>query len=224
MTRIPLLSKIFGLGMTGAAAFFAYLLVLRPRMVRWGATPDELRKIGSNGRLGSDPRSSMTLATTIKAPACHVWPWLVQMGQGRGGFYSYDWLENVFGRDVHSAAQIMPELQQLNVGDTIRFTPDPYLNRIPGVTFSVTEMEGNRTLTLREETPGAILCWTFTLIALDERSTRLVFRSKTEYKPSFQGKVWHLFDLLLQEPLSFVMERKMLGGIKQRAETVASQT
>jgi hypothetical protein len=209
--------------MTGAAAFFAYLLVLRPRIVRWGAAPEEVPKTPPRHRFLPDSQASTTLATTINAPACNVWPWLVQMGQGRGGFYSYDWLENVFGRDVHSADQIMPDLQQLRVGDTIRFTPDPYLNRIPGVSFQVTELEGNRTLTLREETPGATLCWTFTLISMDERSTRLVFRSKTEYKPSFQGKVWHLFDLMLQEPLSFVMERKMLGGIRQRAEALPNR-
>ena len=81
-----------------------------------------------------------TRAITIAAPAAEVWPWLVQMGQGRGGLYTYEWIENLLGAQIHNLDRIDPELQRLELGDHIRLTPELYLGRVPGQFYVVQEI------------------------------------------------------------------------------------
>jgi len=107
----------------GAAALAAYILGVRPWYLRWGATEAEFEVPLPGDEIIPRPRHRDTHAITVRAPVVDVWPWLVQMGQGRGGFYSYDWLENLIGCDIHNADQIFPDFQSLRVGDSVRLHP-----------------------------------------------------------------------------------------------------
>jgi hypothetical protein len=167
-----------------------------------------------------------THAVTIAAPPDQVWPWIVQIGQGRGGFYSYDWLENLFDLGIHSADRIVPDLQKLEVGDIISLAPD---NAMP---LTVEVLEPNRALVIRTGSPdtgpqpagdylkGEIAgTWAFILEPRAADTTRFIVRWRADWKP---GPAATLFQRLLLEPAHFIMERAMMLGIKQRAEQAAS--
>lgn len=114
--------QVLGISATGGVAVVG-LFAVRRWQLRWGATGHE-----AGGRLPGDdiiaaPDLTATRAITIGAPAGQVWPWIVQLGQGRGGFYSYDFLENLVGCDIHSANRIMPAWQELGPGDQIKLAP-----------------------------------------------------------------------------------------------------
>lgn len=208
------------------AAPWLYWFYLRPRHLQWGATDVERLQPLSGDELVARPKMAYTHAITIHAPAATVWAWLVQIGQGRGGFYSYDWLENLFGCDIHSAARIRPELQRLAVGDLVRLGPEGY----PYYQVALVEPESalvlhnkvdtktGRRLTHGDELqPAAYVnsSWAFALDAVDEQTTRLLVRGRTDYNPGLANEVlWRV----LTEPASFIMERGMLLGLKQRAE------
>jgi hypothetical protein len=136
------------------------------------------------------------------------------MGQGRGGLYSYDWLENLVGCDMHSASRVLPELQQVEVGDLVRLGPEGY------PFFIVDAVEPGRALVLRggaaEGQPASIVTtWTFVLDEVKEGTTRLIVRNRLDYPPTLLNRlIWRVFT----DPISFVMERKMLVGIKARVE------
>jgi hypothetical protein len=153
-----------------------------------------------------------TRAITIQAPVSAVWPWLVQMGQGRGGLYTYERLENLAGCDMHNASRIIPEYQLLEVGDKVRLVPEgrePY--------FVVSAIEPGRAIVLSGDDPPTT--WGFILEPVDENTTRLIVRWRQDYEPTFGNVLgWRVFT----DPITFVMERKMLQGIKVRAEAVAS--
>jgi hypothetical protein len=152
------------------------------------------------------PTYSATLALTIGAPPAQVWPWLAQMGYRRGGLYSYDWLDRLFGYlDAPSAERILPALQCLRAGDVIP------IGRGPG--FPVAAVEPGRTLVLGGEADGVAWTWELALYPIDERRTRLVSRNRVR-APATIGSA--LFMLVI-EPAAFIMTRKMLG-IKRRAE------
>src|SRR6266511_2542706 len=104
----------------GAAA--AYLLVVRPWQLRWGATDEERDATLDGDDLIANPDLMAIRAITVHAAAAQVWPWIAQLGQGRGGFYSYDALENLVGCDLHSADRIVPQWQDLRVGDQVSST------------------------------------------------------------------------------------------------------
>src|SRR5262245_2575048 len=104
-------------------AVVTYVVLVRPWHMSWGTTKEERRGSLPGDDLVPQPISQATHAITICAPAAEVWPWLVQMGQGRGGFYSYDWLENLFGCNIQNAGQIIPQWQDLKVGAGVRLHP-----------------------------------------------------------------------------------------------------
>ena len=108
---------------TTAAALAAYRYVVQPWHKTWGATEEEAQKPLPGDEFVPDPAYMTTRAITIEAPPEDVWPWLVQVGQDRGGFYSYEWLENIFGLDIHNADEIISEWQNLEVGDIVRLGP-----------------------------------------------------------------------------------------------------
>ena len=167
-----------------------------------------------------------TRAVTINAPAAAVWPWLVQLGAGRGGMYSYDLLENAAGLGIHSADRILPEHQQLDVGDVVPLAS----GKGPDVGIPVRRVEAGSVLglggTMDPRTgqirpsggapagPRVELGWTFVLQPVNGHSTRLLSRTRYDYSPLPVGLI--LRPVL--EPLQFVMERRMLLGIKSRAE------
>jgi hypothetical protein len=195
-----------------------YFSLIRPWHLKWGATADEATRDLPGDDLVREPLVVTTRAITIRASAAGVWAWLVQMGQGRGGFYSYDWLENLASLDIHNADRIVPEWQQLQAGEVVRFWKDA------GV--KVMAVEPNRHLVLAgefhaNENVGATRdtggSWVFVLEEIDAHTTRLIVRARVAHFPP----VWmsRLFAWLLLEPSHFVMERRMLLGIKQRAES-----
>src|SRR5262245_41661298 len=103
-----------------AGLLAAYRRFLREPILNWGATDEEAARRLPGDELLADADIVATRAITVDAPAASVWPWLVQMGPGRGGAYTYDWIENLFGLDMHSANEILPELQDLEVGTVLR--------------------------------------------------------------------------------------------------------
>jgi hypothetical protein len=182
---------------------------------RWGSTPDEVVCSLPGDDLVPAPQISYTRAITIHAPAAAIWPWLVQMGQGRGGLYSYDGLENLIGCDIHSADRILPEFQELKPGDHVLFGPAE--KKFPGQV--VLEVEPGRSILMCAldpvtRQPVKTATWVFFLDEIADGATRLLVRGSNGYEPTTANHIlWHTV-----ESLNFVMERKMLLGIKARAE------
>jgi hypothetical protein len=203
---------IGGIGLTGLVAA-SYPLVFRQRCLTWGATPDEIARRLPGDELLDSADIVSTRAITIDAPPSAVWPWLVQMGSGRGGAYSYDWIENVLGLDIHSANEVLPEFQDTKVGDTFPLGPPG------GPLMRVQVLDPERSLTFRLDDGNWV--WSFGLYP-QNGSTRLVSRNRIATPNA--SLVKRAANALLMEPGSLVMERKMLKGIKQRAEKLAHQT
>ncbi len=208
--------KLAALAGAVSGALGAYIAV-RPRFLHWGATDEERHRDLPGDDIVEDARYTATRAVTIEAPPEAVWPWLAQMGQTRGGFYSYEWLENLFGLNIHNADRVIPELQHLRPGDLVPLAPG---NRLA---LQVETIEPPHTLVLR--TPGnladhlaeghVIGTWTFAVEPLDEESSRLIVRWRSTYRRTALGAIANRYAL---EPVHFLMERKMLLGIKARAE------
>ena len=212
----------------GGAFIIAFSLVtpfLRAWRTEWGTIGAERQqKLLGDERI-PQPRWQYTNAITIEAPVSEVWPWLVQMGQGRGGLYSYDGLENLVGCDIHSADRILPEFQKLEVGDEVRLYPG-------GPGYPVVMVEAGSAILLHADTrtgsspvPVSIKdeeyytsSWGFYLQRIDDKMTRLLSRFRTDYSPSLKSRLF--FGTCLVEPISTAMQRKMLRGIKQRAEAL----
>jgi hypothetical protein len=194
-----------------AGAVAAYILVARPRQLRWGATDEECEGPLPGGELIENADITATRAITIRASADQIWPWIAQLGQGRGGFYSYDFLENLVGCDIHSADRINPEWQDVDVGDEVRFAPE--------IGLAVASLEQGRSLVLRggvpigSTAPPYDFTWSFVLRDGPDKTTRLLVRERYAYK-----RPWARLIVEPTEVLSFVMSRKMLRGIKNRAE------
>jgi hypothetical protein len=187
-----------------------HVVVVRPRINQWGATDQEHRSTWPGDQLVDRPSFVWTNAITIKAPAAQVWPWLVQLGQGRGGLYSYDWLENLIGCDVHSTDRILPAFQApLQVGDRVirmaRYAP---CNPVALFEPQRALVLGHVKDTYAQLAAGhARSSWAFLLQPLDQDSIRLLVRCRGS---SLMAR--------LQGPVQFVMQHKMMLGIKQRAE------
>ena len=180
---------------------------LRQWYLTWGATPEETRRLLPGDDLLPQADMVSTRAITIDVPPGHVWPWLVQMGSGRGGAYTYDWIENLFGLGMHSADRILPEFQRLDVGDVL-----PMGNGGPGMRVEI--CEPGHALVLRSEDGQWV--WSFSLTVQD-RGTRLISRNRITETGASLGR--RIADRLIMEPGSLVMERKMLRGIRSRAQS-----
>jgi hypothetical protein len=195
--------------------FILSAYILYPWYCRWGTTYDEAIGELPGDEIVPDPETEYTLTISIKASPSEVWPWLIQMGQGRGGFYTHEWIENLIGADVHNADRIIQELQHLDVGDPIRLTPDPYLGGQPGQYIVVAQLEPLYVLIFRQVLPnGEIGSWSYVLEPTRDGATRLIFRRRAG-QPS-------LFDRVM-EPGYYFMDTGMLAGIKKRAESRAYQ-
>ena len=188
-----------------------YWFPMRRWFGRWGTTATDRTRVMAGDGTVVDPSYSATLAITVDARPEQIWPWLVQMGYQRGGLYSYDWLDRLFGYlDRPSADAILPQFQQLAVGDEIP------IGRGQG--FPVTAIEPYRALVLSGTGDGFAWLWQFGLYPLDERRTRLVSRNRV-HVPRTLGS-WLFMRVI--EPAAFLMTRRMLLGLKRRAEILAA--
>ncbi|WP_206340229.1 hypothetical protein [Blastococcus litoris] len=188
--------------------------LMRTRYNRWGVTEDELATSLPGDGLVPAPDLSCTRGLTVDAPVAAVWPWVAQIGQGRGGFYSYDGLENLFRCDIHSADRVLPEHQHVAIGDVVRLAPGE------GPAFRVQDVRPPTALVLVSAPPvgaatggaGPVATWQWVLRPVDDgRRTRLLVRQRLS-RPHEQRLLWRLV-----EPVGFVMERRMLRGIAARA-------
>jgi len=204
------LGKRLGVGaaIMGVAAL-VYFWYLRDWHLQWGATPQEARGEVAGDDLLPEPNIVATRAVEIEAPAAAIWPWLVQMGPGRGGAYTYDWIERRLGIDIRNSDRIIPEFQQLKVGDEIP---------MPGYAMRVERLDPGRAIVFRSSNHAWV--WSFELRPTNGH-TRLISRNR------FDTSALPVKDKLaypIIEPGSWVMERKMLLTIKQRAERLARTT
>ncbi|HKN62726.1 MAG TPA: hypothetical protein VJV76_00185 [Gaiellaceae bacterium] len=190
-----------------AAAAAAYRRFLRQPILTWGATTQEAGARLPGDELLEDADGVATRAISIDAPRSAVWPWIAQMGPGpRGGAYTYDWIENLLGLDMHSADRVLPAFQHPELGEGFGFGA----NRM---TYAIVEPE--RVLAIRSADGNWV--WTFVLEERDG-ATRLISRNRFRL-PTLKDKL----GMVPLEPGSLVMERKMLRGIKQRAELLAAE-
>jgi hypothetical protein len=188
----------------------------------WGATLGELARVWPGDELVTNPAAAATHAITIDAPPQAIWQWLVEVGQDRAGFFSYDWLEQAVGADIHNVFEIRPQWQARNPGDDLWMAPrktgggqvrlkfvrvEPYrlMLMVPPADFDVVTQTGT----------GATALWTWYLEALDTRQTRLVMRLQgtRNASPGMRALSYVVLD-----PAHFIMERKMLLTIKALAE------
>jgi hypothetical protein len=185
----------------------AYRKLLRRPVLTWGATPEEAAARLPGDELLEEADGVATRAITIDAPRSAVWPWIAQMGPAaRGGAYTYDWIENLFGLNMHSADRVIPEFQHPEIGEGFSFGA----NRM---SYAIVEPE--HVLAIRSADGNWV--WTFVLDE-QEAGTRLISRNRFRL-PKLRDKL----GMIPMEPGSLVMERKMLLGIKQRAERLASE-
>jgi hypothetical protein len=200
-----------GTALVASAGVIAYPLFFRRWCLTWGARPAEISMKLPGDELLAEPGIVSTRAVWVNAPAGSIWPWLVQMGPGRGGAYTYDWVENLFGLGMHSADTILPQYQDLQVGDAQRLGQH-------GPVLRVAVLEPERSLVLRSDDGNWV--WAFSLVP-DGAWTRLISRNRIAARGG--PLPVRLVNLLIMEPGSLVMERKMLLGLKQRAEDLARQ-
>jgi hypothetical protein len=206
-------TRIIGsVALAAGLAAGAYPLLLRRRCLTWGATPDEVTRPLPGDDLLATPDIVSTRAITIDAPPSAIWPWLAQMGSDRGGAYTYDWIENLFGLNMHSANTVLSQLQDIKVGDAFPVGKG-------GPQLHVELLDPEHALVFRFDDANWI--WSFNLEP-EHGSTRLISRNRIATPTSSVAK--RAVTALLMEPGSLVMERKMLTGIKQRAEKLAHQT
>jgi hypothetical protein len=183
-----------------------YRLAILPRIDRWGATDAEVAAVFPGDELVPAPASFVNHAVTIDAAPEHIFPWLLQMGAGRGGLYSYTGFESLIGCPLVNADTIHEEWQDLKIGDEVRMCPNdpappPYI---------VAQIHPDEALVLgHRENGGWVDLWQFVILPQADGTSRLVLRTRT----MMTGGFWDVI-----HPGVFVMERGMLLGIKQRVE------
>jgi hypothetical protein len=207
------MKKLVALGGIAGAATWLYRTHLRERHLNWGATADETAK-WLPGDEFVDADIVANRAVRIDAPPAAVWPWLAQMGPGRAGAYTYDWIENLLGLGMHSSDRIHPEWQDLNLGDATSVRPGAE----PGPkAMYVRVLDPERALVTvsKDETWS----WGFYLFPTDG-ATRLLSRNRIKLGRSLPARL----SMAVMTPGSWVMERKLLRGIKERAERLARES
>jgi hypothetical protein len=201
----------FATGAAVGAAALAYPLLLRRWCLTWGATHAEVAAPMAGDDLLPEAPLVVTRAVSIDAPPEDVWPWLAQMGSGRGGAYTYDWIENLMGLDMHSADEVLQQFQDIAVGDQFPLGPN-------GPAMHVAVADPPTALVYRHEDGNWI--WSFQ-VSRQGHGSRLVSRNRIDAPtPNVASRLGYM---LLMEPGSLVMERKMLLGIKRRAERLRSR-
>jgi hypothetical protein len=209
---------------TLSAAAVGYQKLLRPWQERWGARDDEVRAALVGDELVAEPASQSTRAITIEAPPERVWPWVVQLGADRAGFYSYDWLEDLFGLGIHSADRVVPDWQHRSVGELVAANASGsggwYVAKmVPGqvLVLQLADVAHGRPARRDGRTRWEFV-WIFALQDQGDGRTRLLVRERAGFGSTAVR--------LLMGPVgmvSFVMTQKMLRGIKARAERPAEE-
>jgi len=209
--HLSALGTTFALALT---AYFSTLVLLRPWHMRWGVSDSELASVLPGDERVTHPRYRIDHGVTINAPVSAVWPWLAQIGQDRGGFYSYDWLERLIGDPVHNVNRVVPEWQSIERGDFVRAAPPHYLGGVFGerLGWPVAQVVPGRALVL--DGWGA-----FVLVPVNDTTTRMLVRTLGATPPSISGVPLASLGTLVFEPAHFIMQRRMLLGIKERAES-----
>ncbi len=196
------------------AAFAGYARVVRPKQIRWGATDDEVRRPMPLDSEVSEPNHVSTRAITIRARPDEIWFWIAQMGESpRAGFYSHEWIERLAGMKVENADVILPQFQHPRPGEA--------LDRAGAML--VKAVEDGKWLVLGPPTGKDLwldCTWCLALFPVDAETTRLVTRVRARVNRwSPEAALW----VALMDPGAYIMERKMLEGIKQRAEKLADE-
>lgn len=193
-----------------------YWFLLRPWSHRWGATVAETTLRLPGDELSPEANMISTRAVTVRAPAAEIYPWLVQLGQGRGGMYSYEWLENLAGCNIHNVYQIRSELQQVEPGQEIRMGPEGY------PFYQVYAFDPGRYYAMQPGDPvskrPAPASWVLYLQEQPDGTTRLISRQRQRVEPGLGNFItWKV----IVDPLGFIMEQKMLRSIRDLAEAQA---
>ena len=210
------------------ALVLLFWFIVLPWSHRRGATDEEVKNPLPGDELVPDPRTGYTQAITINTPAAKVWPWLAQHGYLRAGFYSHEWVYKLMGSNdyyegTRSADRIIPELQDLKVGDSIKinaFSPFEVVDLEPARVLALlarSDLETGETFQLSDPAPAKYMnqSWVYHLQEIDEDHTRLIVRWRGDYNPSFSNT---LFFGMSVEAGALLMQYKMLQGIKERAE------
>ena len=205
-----------------AALLFSYLYIIRPWHLHWGATHLDRIAVLPGDALTPFASAIVTHAINIDAPAEAVWRWIVQIGQDRGGFYSYSFLENLIGCDMRNTFRIVPEWQQRAIGDTVWLgSPKRFGGRARMIAAVVEPMHSLVLATpgdwelIRTGKEGLDTMWGFALQRKGVNTTRLIARARSAANVTLGQRV---INFVLWEPAHFVMERKMLLTIKKLAE------
>lgn len=205
-------------GLRGAAAMVRELLRpgRREERCRWGVQDDELRRAHPGDDLVPTPRWSWTHAIAVAAPAERVWPWVAQVGADRAGFYSYSWLENLVGCGVRNADTVHPEWE-LRAGDELVLHPTA---RLPVTSVdrgrSLVAYAGPDAATHASGRPWVAGSWAFEVVPVDAGRSRVLSRYRADSSDHLRSRL--TFGPTLVEPVGFVMDRRMLEGIRARAE------
>jgi hypothetical protein len=202
--------RVAGVAVAGASLYAA-----RRFYRNWGTTKEECEMTLPGDELVREPAVQTTEAVWIDAPPAAVWPWLVQMGQDRGGLYSYQALENLIGLHYRNADVIHPEWQHLEPGDVVRLVPQGWMGSRDGIALPVAQVVKGQSIVLRESQPGLPwdAVWSFHVIPHWEDRCKLLVRSRSRMR--------HPGEVLTTElagPVTALMTRGMLVGIKRRAE------
>jgi hypothetical protein len=201
--------------LTGLAT--SYAAFVRPHHLRWGATDAEVARRWPGDDLVPAPFSRAVRAVTVEVPAWKVWPWIMQVGRDRGGFYSYTLLENLVGADIHNVERLLPDLADRRPGETVWMGPPEKFGGqarmvvqevAPGHAMVLVQPPDAERLARGEPVEHGV--WSFVVDPTADGSTRLVMVSLTA-RP-------RAVDLAFWEPAHFVMERKMMLTIKRLAE------
>ncbi|NWF69368.1 MAG: hypothetical protein HXY40_09805 [Chloroflexi bacterium] len=183
-----------------------YAALILPDMLHWGATMEEINAPLIGDDILADANYESTRAITINAPASDVWPWVAQLGQGRGGMYSYEVLENLFGCNSQNATQILSEFQTLNIGDSFSMCA----SRPP---FTVVAIEPNAAFVV--QSADNTHTWSWIVQSIDDGTSRVITRMRAVVGPTLGEQ---LNEAIVLDPVQFLMETKTLLGIKERAE------
>ncbi|WP_235900393.1 hypothetical protein [Lolliginicoccus suaedae] len=183
---------------------------LRRWRTTWGTTEAERQQAYPGDELLANPNWTYTHGVTIDATPRDVWPWIVQIGQGRGGFYSYQALENLVGCRITNAHAILPQFQHLEVGDAIRLHP-----KAPPMPVALIDAQSHLVLFAFDASSNDATLWGFQLVPVSGGRTRLIERGGSSHGDTMASRL--AFGRMLLEPISFVMSRKMLLTIKALA-------
>ncbi len=209
---MKLFLKIIGIFFAAIVISVVAIALLMPAVDRWGASPQDVNASLPGDELVPSPNIGYTRAISVNASPEQVYPWIVQIGAGKGGWYSYDWFEtNILRCQNSNAERIREEWQDLKVGDKVKMCPDE--NMPPA--YKVARMDSNRAIVLgHQDGDRWVEVWQFVMVPQEDGSTRLVIRSRSE----MGGWFWNIM-----RPGEFIMMQGMMQGIKERAEGVAAR-